>query len=156
MNLITVIIIAILMWLIYSLIQSYRSLEKELKEIRAKCIIGTSGGHVSTHSINSSNVTKASIPMNSLTPVVNSQVDTYQSTQTGDDLTPSAPVNTPVKVGYTRDISNSHNRNSGTYTSDGEQVYSQNSLQKYDNDPMSSMKANIIDGLNVLKAYSAI
>jgi hypothetical protein len=38
MNLITVIIIGIVIWLVYSLIQSYRNLEKELKEIRAKCI----------------------------------------------------------------------------------------------------------------------
>ena len=38
MNFITIIIIAIVVWLVYSLIQSYRNLEKELREIRAKCI----------------------------------------------------------------------------------------------------------------------
>jgi len=44
MNLITIIVIFILIWLIYSILNSYNSLQMELREIRMKCIAG--GGNI--------------------------------------------------------------------------------------------------------------
>ena len=44
MNLIAVIIIGVLMWLLFSLLKSYRELQKELRYIRVKCV--TPGGGV--------------------------------------------------------------------------------------------------------------
>ena len=46
MNTITVILIVIVLWLVYALLQSYRRLEKELREIRVKCV--GAGGTIST------------------------------------------------------------------------------------------------------------
>ena len=45
MNLITIIVIILLVWVIYSILDSYNKLQIELKEIRTKCIIG--GGNIS-------------------------------------------------------------------------------------------------------------
>ena len=45
MNLITIIVILLLVWVIYSILDSYNKLQIELKEIRTKCIIG--GGNIS-------------------------------------------------------------------------------------------------------------
>lgn len=39
MNLVTVILVAVLLWFIWLLLQSYRSLESELREIRVKCVM---------------------------------------------------------------------------------------------------------------------
>jgi hypothetical protein len=39
MNLLTIILFGILLWIIYSLLESYNSLSRELKEIKNKCNI---------------------------------------------------------------------------------------------------------------------
>jgi len=39
MNLVTVIVLAMFAWIMYAFIQSYRNIEKELREIRLKCVI---------------------------------------------------------------------------------------------------------------------
>lgn len=39
MNLITVILVVIVLWLVYALLQSYRRIEHELREIRVKCVM---------------------------------------------------------------------------------------------------------------------
>lgn len=38
MNLLTVVLIGIVAYLVYLMLQSYRSLERELREIRVKCL----------------------------------------------------------------------------------------------------------------------
>jgi len=43
MNLIVVILVVIIIWLVYALLQSYRGLAEELRQIRAQCI-GTGTG----------------------------------------------------------------------------------------------------------------
>lgn len=45
MNLIVVVVIILVAWLLYSIIQSYNNLQNELKEIRLKCVSG--GNNVS-------------------------------------------------------------------------------------------------------------
>lgn len=45
MNLIVVVIVILVAWLLYSIIQSYNNLQNELKEIRLKCVSG--GNNVS-------------------------------------------------------------------------------------------------------------
>ena len=42
MNLVVVILVAIILWFVWMLLQSYRNLEKELREIRVKCVMGGS------------------------------------------------------------------------------------------------------------------
>jgi len=63
MNVITLITILIIAWLIYSLIQSHHNIEKELREIRMKCILPTSTPSSNTKDIysNSNNY-----PLNTL------------------------------------------------------------------------------------------
>ena len=39
MNLIVVLLILLAAWLVYSILQSYRNMEEELRQIRLKCII---------------------------------------------------------------------------------------------------------------------
>lgn len=41
MNLIVVIIVMVVLWLVYSLLQSYRGMQEELRQIRMKCVGGT-------------------------------------------------------------------------------------------------------------------
>jgi len=128
MNLITIIIISIVIWLVYSLIQSYRNLEKELREIRVKCI----GVNTVPTKESSSNVsTKSTATTSTFTNSKNKSVQPEQLT----------PVDKTAQT--------------GAYTSTGDQIYS-NDSDPYDNDPLSSMKKNLLYGLNSLKTYSAI
>jgi uncharacterized protein with PQ loop repeat len=39
MNLVTILAFGLVAWLVYSMLMSYRNMEKELREIRKKCII---------------------------------------------------------------------------------------------------------------------
>ena len=50
MNVITLISIILVAWLIYSLIQSHNNIEKELREIRMKCIMPVSPSTNDTYS----------------------------------------------------------------------------------------------------------
>lgn len=38
---ITLIIVLICLWFVYSLLQSYKNIERELREIRVKCVLPT-------------------------------------------------------------------------------------------------------------------
>lgn len=40
MNLIVIVIVILVAWLLYSIIQSYNNLQNELREIRLKCVSG--------------------------------------------------------------------------------------------------------------------
>ena len=148
MNLITVIIIAIVIWLVYSLIQSYRNLEKELKEIRAKCI-GINNVAVTTTATTAT--TKKSETMSATnsppTPTQITQKVTGNKQSVNDvsqeKITTNAKVNTSTP--------------SGAYTSTGDQLYSSDSSSTlYDNDPLSSMRNSLISGLNTVKKYAMI
>ena len=48
MNFVAVILIVLALWLIYSLLQSYRNIEAQLREIKIKCVID---GNSSTPSV---------------------------------------------------------------------------------------------------------
>lgn len=50
MNLVTVILVLLVAWLMYSLVKSYNSLQAELREIRMKCVSG--GANMSAASTN--------------------------------------------------------------------------------------------------------
>lgn len=39
MNIVTILVIAVVLWFVYGLLESYRNIEKELREIRLKCMI---------------------------------------------------------------------------------------------------------------------
>ena len=39
MDMLTMFLIAVVLWFVWSILQSYRSLEKELREIRVKCVM---------------------------------------------------------------------------------------------------------------------
>lgn len=39
MNLVIVILVVILLWFLYSLLQSFRNIETQLREIKTKCVI---------------------------------------------------------------------------------------------------------------------
>ena len=56
MNLVTIAVILLLVWLIYSILDSYNNLQSELREIRMKCISG--GGNISETSASGSNPIK--------------------------------------------------------------------------------------------------
>jgi len=43
MNLTTILLILLVIWIVYTMLQSYRSMEKELKDIRMKCMGSASG-----------------------------------------------------------------------------------------------------------------
>jgi hypothetical protein len=160
MNLINVIIISLVIWLVYSLIQSYRNLEKELKEIRAKCI-GVNALTPPT-SVNKPSSTQAATPA----PVADIPVTTTQVTEKAPPKTTQSnqgaqgnlgtAVNKPATTGY---YSNSQ---TGAYTSTGDEIYSKSkddtnvSPLIYDNDPINSLKNNIVGGLNALKMYTSI
>jgi hypothetical protein len=47
MNLVTVIVLLIALWVAYSFVQSYRGIEKELKEIRIKCVAAGASARLS-------------------------------------------------------------------------------------------------------------
>jgi hypothetical protein len=68
MNVITLIAIVIIAWLIYSLIQSHHNIEKELREIRIKCVLPSTNYDSSTISTTSpaSYSNKNNYPLNSL------------------------------------------------------------------------------------------
>lgn len=145
MNLITIIIIAIVVWLVYSLINSYRNLEKELREIRAKCI-----------GVN--NTTSKDEPTKSTTKTAsftNPKKDIYVPP---GKLTPSNTADSSIKTPKNTEKNTETETQTGAYTSTGDQVYSTDSdtYDPYDNDPMSSMKKNLLYGLKSLKTYSAI
>ena len=159
MNLITIIIIAIVIWLVYSLIQSYRNLEKELREIRAKCI------GVNNTASSEENKSTTTTDTSKTATFITSKKDIYVPP---GKLTPSSRVDSPIKTRNntnTRDNSATPDKNTtneessstqtGAYTPTGDQVYSTDS-DPYDNDPLSSMKKNLLYGLKSLKTYSEI
>lgn len=41
MQLVTLIVIVICLWFVYALLQSYKNIERELREIRVKCVLPT-------------------------------------------------------------------------------------------------------------------
>jgi len=148
MNLITVIIIALVIWLVYSLIQSYRNLEKELKEIRAKCI-----------NMNNPAQTKPSEPVKEITKaeVIQSELKDAKNPKDVSDGTVNNKIpsnkltpKTVVNKNYIED------KQTGAYTSTGEEIYVNNSSDPYNNDPIVSMKNTLVHGLQLLKNYSAI
>jgi hypothetical protein len=148
MNLITVIIIALVIWLVYSLIQSYRNLEKELKEIRAKCI-----------NMNNPAQTKPSEPIKETTKdeIIQSELKDAKNLTDVSDGTVNNKIppnkltpNTVVNKNYIED------KQSGAYTSTGEEIYVNNSSDPYSNDPIVSIKNNLVHGLQLIKDYSAI
>jgi hypothetical protein len=131
MNLITVILIALVIWLVYSLIQSYRNLEKELKEIRAKCI-GVNNITVKESEDNPSKTTNIPKPKETVERIVGNKTDV-----------------SPTKVNT--------DTPSGAYTSTGDQLYSsENNSTLYDNDPLISMRNSVISGLKNIKHYATI
>jgi len=71
MNLVTIIVIIIVIWLVYNLIQSYNNLQQELREIRMKCISG--GGNIDPTS------GAAATQKNPFTSMKNSVVNGLQS-----------------------------------------------------------------------------
>ena len=143
MNFVTVIIIALVIWLVYSLIQSYRNLEKELKEIRAKCI-----------NMNTPAQTKPSEPVKEeiKTEEIQSELKDAKNPKevTNNISTSKLTPSTEVNKNYIED------KQSGAYTSTGEEVYVNNTSDPYSNDPIVSMKNNLVHGLQLLKSYSAI
>ena len=145
MNFITIIIIAIVVWLVYSLIQSYRNLEKELREIRAKCIGFNTAATTATLST-SSNLDKPKTTATTST-FTNQKKKFVQPGQ----LTPVDKENSSNKTKNNTGT----NEQTGAYTPTGDQIYS-NDSDPYDNDPLSSMKKNLLYGLKSLKTYSAI
>ncbi len=125
MNLITVIIIGIVIWLVYSLINSYRSLEKELREIRAKCMAQPQ-------------------------PQVSTTTPQIKTANT------SSNININVNSGTQSTAQFKNKTKSGAYTPNGEEIYADNNEDKYDNDPLSSMRNSLLSGLKTAKNYAAI
>lgn len=158
MNLINVIIIALVIWLVYSLIQSYRNLEKELKEIRAKCINMNVPAQTQTSAYEGvkeeikpeikqeiqSELKDAKNPKD--TTNAKSTISLKNQNISIDKLTPTNDVN----KNYLED------KQSGAYTSTGEEIYVNNNSDPYNNDPIVSMKNNLVHGLQLIKNYSAI
>jgi len=143
MNLITVIIIALVIWLVYSLIQSYRNLEKELKEIRAKCI-----------NMNTPVQTIPTEPVKEETKTEEIQSELKDAKDPKEEISKIPPnkltPNNAVNKNYIED------KQTGAYTSTGEEIYVNNSSDPYNNDPIVSMKNTLVHGLQLLKNYSAI
>ena len=134
MNLITVIIIAIVIWLVYSLIQSYRNLEKELKEIRAKCIIGSTTASTAATTSTAATATTTKTTETLVSPTQTKKVVVGDTTA-------------PAKTGPP----------SGAYTPTGDQVYSSDSdTTLHNNDPLYSMRNSLVSGLNSIKNYATI
>lgn len=75
MNMITVILIVVVMWLVYALLQSYRRLETELREIRVKCV----GAGVGSGSISVDAPQSTSDPMSKMRSNVVSMLQAVQS-----------------------------------------------------------------------------
>lgn len=133
MNLITVIIIAIVIWLVYSLIQSYRNLEKELREIRAKCI--------GVNNTTTTSTTSGTTETMSISPTQTK--DNVVGKTTEKQTSSNVPANTSAP--------------SGAYTPTGDQLYStDNNSTLYDNDPLSSMRKTLVSGLNSIKTAAMI
>jgi hypothetical protein len=64
MKIITLITIVIIAWLIYSLIQSHHNIEKELREIRIKCVLPNNSSTPSSNNDKYSN--PDNYPLNSI------------------------------------------------------------------------------------------
>ena len=166
-------------WLIYSLIQSYRNLEKELKEIRKKCI-GSSSTTPTTplpSVANNKNNTQDTSYLSTITNAISKEYKSMYGTDSNiqkfknmnspststiyvppGKLTPNMPVNTPVKTSSTPTPIPIAKQTTGAYTPTGDQIYStdDNDSQSYDNDPLSSMRHSLINGLLTVKNYAAI
>lgn len=69
MDTITIILIVLVLWLVYALLQSYRRLENELREIRVKCV--GAGGSISTSNVQD--------PVNDMQSKVVSMLQTFQA-----------------------------------------------------------------------------
>ena len=57
MNLIIVVIVILVAWLLYSIIQSYNNLQNELREIRLKCVSGGQNVSFDPNTINNNPLT---------------------------------------------------------------------------------------------------
>lgn len=138
------------MWLVYSLIQSYRNLEKELKEIRAKCI----GVNAMTPKKSVSKPDSVSKPVPVTTPVPVTSPDSESTTEKSP--APKSKTTQGSGSGYYSSTQ------TGAYTSTGDEIYTNTNKNddknntKYDNDPISSMKNTLVGGLNALKMYASI
>ena len=134
------------MWLLYSLLLSYRSIQKELREIRLKCITCNSNNIINNETDNVKNSYGANTKHHSSTSTSTSTPSSNLTVYSANDYTPNTPRD---NISSANDTSNGHISSSpSVYNTNIDNIISNNFMNSID--PTARIKNSVLDSMKTI------